>query len=125
MTVSSGNDAIILAYSLLNPAVSLVGGRVYPSHLRTIANPVYPCVTLAIPSGSTRIDGLAWDGMMQLDVWSKKDRDELWAIYLQCRAILNLSVDGWRRCREAFVDDNLYEASTLTYHLASRYKIYI
>jgi len=127
INIKSGDDAIKLIYSILSalPALAVyVNDRVYPTHLDTIDQQGFPCVTMASAAGETMVSAMGYEGTIQIDVWSKVDRDEIWAIYLLVRKALNLQKVGFR-CREISVNDNLYESSTYTHHLAAKFRLVV
>ena len=93
--------------------------------------PVFPVITLGM-KGHLRDDEIGEEQRLYLSVWSKSGQTELWFIYNQVRALLNLnSFPGSEETdfhqialmREVFTDDNLYNEKTFTFQLATRYKI--
>ena len=122
--------AVAIRKKLINdPTLKAIQGeRVYPTHINSVTNPVYPCSTQGREGGGTTANLIATDVEQKIDVWSKVGYDELWLIYNQIRKLLHLQplavTDGQVfSIKETYVNDNLYEPTTKTWHLASRYKI--
>lgn len=98
---------------------------IYPGHITDESNPVYPCISLN-RKGGTRPDQLGKDLLLLLSVWSKTGNTELWNIYNQVNAILDLKgIDNSPvlLMREIYTNDNLFEQKTYTYQLSARYKV--
>ena len=104
--------------------VNLISDRIYPSHISTITNPIFPLITMSRISGGTNAAHTATDIIQQIDVWSKDGYDELWKIYSEINKLINLQIfDCIIFCKETNVSDDLYEEDTQTYHLSARYRI--
>lgn len=107
---------------------ALIGDRVYPCHISGVKNPVYPCITQGRDGGGMIPSLLATSAEIHIDVWSKTGNDEMYAVYKRVYALLNLKpipVTSGQvfRSKETYMNDNLFEQKTFTYHLASRYNI--
>ena len=101
---------------------SKINFPIYPSHISLIKQPEFPCISLSRNSGITNENHFSEEVIVNVDIWSKKNNDELWEIYNQVKALLNLKT-GYFLCKLIYVNDDLYENDSRTHHLASRYRI--
>ena len=122
----------------------MIDGRFYPQHLATVENPEYPCVTFTYQDRPDSGFAQIVTGTLYIDVWSKRGQGELWRIYANhdyvtnlpsgIRSILSCTPEGGQKgfdfpesivglCREVYLNDNLYEKDTRTFHLAARYEL--
>jgi hypothetical protein len=99
---------------------------IYPSYIASVFNPVFPCITISVSDLETLKNKLADVGPYKIDVWSKNSNDELWAIYNEIKATLNLKTpsNGVFYLRQISVNDDLFEEDTQTFHLSSKYKTF-
>lgn len=112
---------------------AFVGDRIYPSHILTVSEPVYPAISMGRQGGGMDDRLIATDMILQIDVWAKLDEsiglmpyDLLWAIYNEVHGTINLKpLPGVVAplVKEIYVNDDLYESDNQTWHLASKYKI--
>ncbi|MEI6297405.1 MAG: hypothetical protein WCO84_07260 [bacterium] len=118
---------------------------VYPTHITGINNPVFPCISLGRKGGGTDVHHIGPDFRFQIDVWSKGNSGvpgytEVNEIYLEIKKTLEMTTSIYpaydylftaalaagiivAECIESNVDDELYEPSTRTYHLAAVYNV--
>jgi hypothetical protein len=76
-----------------NSALAKVGGRVYPSHLADVPNPVYPCVTFARHTpGYANVYVPIEDFRLVFGFHSNKTRDEAWELYQAAKPLLEQTV---------------------------------
>jgi hypothetical protein len=118
---------------------SKVNKRVYSQHISTVANPLFPAITISRVGlgGDPSIDEIDYT-FLNVDVWSKVGPDELWAIYANFDSVNHvlqgvrglLHNKGFRipeanvdLCTQIYVVDNLWEKETKTFHLVARFRI--
>ena len=114
--------------SLLNCDSTSVQEQVRIGHITSVVNPTYPLITFNIPLGTTNHDHYTVDALFSIHAWGKNSVDELIDIYSRIRDLINLNlVESTSmpiaECMEKTYNDNLYENTTRTYHLAASYTI--
>ena len=138
----------IVKYLQADPYLaSLLSGRIYPQHISTIENPIYPCVTISRQGAGPDSGFAALDkANLYVDVWSKVGVPDLYSIYaskdpvtfkmLGIRALLSCGKSGEPKgfdfpeatvnlCREVYLVDNLWDSKTRSFHLAARYELQV
>lgn len=117
---------IINLHITTSSGVLIDGTRIYPKHISSVADPIYPCITICCTDDGDDNYRIADNCDYQIDVWSKKGNDELWDIFAPIKRdffvhprIVGLIYNIKRRR----INDDLYDADTMTHHLAAGYKI--
>ena len=110
-----------------------VSTRVYDSHISTITEPEYPCISLHILNDTERIHGGVHDCRVQVDLWfdsTVNNINDLLAIYHRVRTVLhkeNLTdsdigiIIG--QSLEAVSGPVMFEQDTRLYHYPSIYEV--
>ena len=109
---------------------AIVDDRVYPVYLVDVIEPVYPCITLYQTENRTPV----WaprtfdPGVMQLQIYSKRDQQECWDIYELVTQLLHdqkTRVSTGEICfheiRETFSDTGIWIAIDSVWQLTVKY----
>lgn len=134
MTVKAYDPIIATLYArfLANPelvaALAKWGGThpaVYPQYITSVANPVYPSLTICMDASTSAKSGAPINRNKYLvHGWSKNNSDE-------CAYLMNMVIDTLENvpselltCRKTFARCQLYDDKTLTHYFSSEWLIY-
>jgi hypothetical protein len=111
--------------------VAIVGDRVYPTFLVDVIQPVYPCITLF----QSQAEQAVWAprtfdyGVMQLQIWSKKDLQECWDAYElvtqllhEKKTLTSTSQLCVHQVREIWSDSGIWVAEDSVWRQSVRYQ---
>lgn len=142
----AGTPAISTKLDLI-PGVVPTARAVYLSHLSTILNPRYPCISLHLDAHADPRMQIPLRGLLYLDVWTPDrppatgaalavGKQGAWSIYTPVRRMLHMahrrtsalevfSTSEWslKYAFEQRVTDDLWEPEYHLYHLAAQYEV--
>jgi|GEM_PF-3234061 len=140
-------QALLLNTNITNITATTADGTeaIYPNHITSASNPLFPAISMGRQGGGTDGEQIGSDFVFQIDVWSKSNQGtpgytEIWNIYREVKKTIevsNLITPKYTylstsaktagvfimSCIESYVNDDLYEADTRTYHLSAKYRV--